>query len=486
VSTPETRGGQQSPGASSSPGLLKDAIGLGGSIILGMAGSAPAAVIAITLVPLLLATAYGIVPSLLIAMVAMLCIAVAFQRLNLWEQNAGGPYKWAARAIHPIAGFAVGWFLIAAFLLASIANVTTLGPAVLGLLGMNTSSQTGAAIAAVVIGGLLVGSAVLGIRLTARLQVSLAIAEYAILIAFAVFALFAIFVTHPSGSFTPDRAFLSFSGTGAGTLAAGLLVAVFFFAEWDAGIYENEETKRPARNPGLAAIIAVAILGVIYTFVSVAFAGVAPPSQMSAHAANAAVFVADRLAGGAAGRVMALAVVSSVLAATQATFVAFARILMSMSRDRVMPGVFSRISPRYHTPAAATLILGGVAIILTLVYVFSSSVAGALSDLIATDGLMFALYYAAAGLTAAWVYRRQLTSSVSGALLGGLAPIAGSALLIWVAVKAIQGFTITERWVLAGIVAAGVAMLLVARFVYKAPSLTGAEDPDLANVTERA
>ena len=219
MSTPDTRGGQQSSGATSSPGLRKDAIGLGGSTILGMAGSAPAAVIAITLVPLLVASAYGIVPTLLIALVAMLCIAVAFQRLNLWEQNAGGPYKWAARAVHPIAGFAVGWFLIAAFLLASIANVTTLGPAVLGLLGMNTSSQTGAAIAAVVIGGLLVGSAVLGIRLTARLQVSLAIAEYAILIAFAVFALFAIFFTHPAGSFTPNRHFLSISGTGAGTLS---------------------------------------------------------------------------------------------------------------------------------------------------------------------------------------------------------------------------------------------------------------------------
>ena len=98
---------------------------------------------------------------------------------------------------------------------------------------------------------------------------------------------------------------------------------------------------------------------------------------------------------------------------------------------------------------------------------------------------MFALYYAAAGLTAFWVYRHQLTHSMSGALLGGLAPIAGSALLIWVAVKAIQAFTVTERWVLAGIVVAGVVMLLVARFVYKAPSLTGAKDADLAPSAER-
>ena len=482
----DARASQPASGASAQPGLVKDAIGLGGSTILGMAGSAPAAVIAITLVPLLTASAYGIVPTLLIAMAAMLCIAIAFQRLNLWEQNAGGPYKWAARAVHPVAGFAVGWFLFAAFLLASIANVTTLGPAVLGLLGMNTGNQAGAAIAAVVIGGLLVGSAVLGIKLTTRLQVSLAIAEYAILMAFAIFALIALYVSPPKGSFTPNQHFLSFSGTGAGTLSAGLLVAIFFFAEWDAGIYENEETKRPARNPGLAAVIAVAILGVIYTFASVAFAGVAPPGQMSAHAANAAVFVADRLAGGAGGRVMALAVVSSVLAATQATFVAFARIVMSMSRDQVMPSVFSRISPRYRTPAPATIILGSIAIALTLVYVFSTSVSGALNDLIATDGLMFALYYAAAGLTAVWVYRRQLTRSPSSALLGGVAPLAGAGLLIWVAVRAIQGFTTAERWVLAGIVLAGLAMLLVARYVYKAPSLTGAQDTDPAAIPGRA
>ncbi len=451
------------------PRLVRDAIGLPGSIILDMAGSGPAAVIAITLVPLLTASAYGIVPTMLVTTAAMLCIAVAFQRLNLWEQNAGGPYKWVARAIGPFAGFAVGWVLFAAFVLAAIADVVTLGPAVLGLLGMNTGSQAGTAVAAVVIGALLVASAVIGIRLTERLQVALAIAEYLILAAFAVFALIAVLVTHLKGSFAPNAHYLSFTGTGTGTFSAALLVSIFFFAEWDAGIYESEETRRPSRNPGLAVIIAVAILGVLYTLTSVAFAGVASPAQMNAHAANAAVFVADRLGGPVASHVMAIAVVSSVLATTQATFVAIARISMSMSRDQVMPGWLGQVSPRFRTPATATIVIGVASIALTLVYVYSSSVASALSDLISTDGLMFAIYYAATGLTAAWLHRHRLTSSWKESLLGALAPTAGAALLIWVSERTIASFSVPERWVLAGIAVLGLAMLAVARFVYRAP-----------------
>jgi amino acid transporter len=455
--------------ASGSPGLVRDAIGLPGSVILGMAGSGPAAVIAITLVPLLTASAYGIVPSMLVTTVAMLCIAVAFQRLNLWEQNAGGPYKWVARAVSPVAGFAVGWVLFAAFVLAAIADVVTLGPAVLGLLGLNTNSQAGTAVAAVIIGALLVASAVIGIRLTERLQVALAIAEYLILVSFAVFAFIAVLVTHPKGSFAPNAHYLSFTGTGHGTFSAALLVAIFFFAEWDAGIYESEETRRPARNPGLAVIIAVAILGVLYTLTSVAFAGVAPPRQMDAHAANVAVFVADRLGGSVSGHIMAIAVVSSVLATTQATFVAIARITMSMSRDRVMPGVFGQISPRFRTPATATVIIGVASIVLTLVYVYSSSVAGALSDLISTDSLMFALYYAATGLTVAWLYRNRLTNGWKEVLLGVLAPVAGAIVLIWVSERTVAGFAAPERWVLAGIAILGIVMLVVARYYYRAP-----------------
>jgi amino acid transporter len=456
------------------PGLMRDAIGLPGSVILGMAGSGPAAVIAITLVPLLTASAYGIVPTMLVTTIAMLCIAVAFQRLNLWEQSAGGPYKWVAKAINPFVGFAVGWILLAAFLLAAIADVVTLGPAVLGLIGVNTGSQTGTAIAAVVIGALLVASAVIGIRLTERLQVSLAIAEYLILMAFAIFAFIAVFVTHPAGSFAPNAHYLSFTGTGKGTFSAALLVSIFFFAEWDAGIYETEETRRPARNPGLAVIIAVAILGVLYTLTSVAFAGVAPPAEMNAHAANAAVFVAGRLGGPVSSHVMAIAVVSSVLATTQATFVAVARITMSMSRDRVMPGLFGQISPRFRTPARATVLIGAASIVLTLVYVYSSSVAGALSDLISTDGLMFALYYAATGLTAAWLFRNRLTHGWKEVMLGILAPVAGAALLIWVSERTIASFTTPELWVLAAIAILGLVMLVVARFVYRAPIFSSA------------
>ena len=87
---------------------------------------------------------------------------------------------------------------------------------------------------------------------------------------------------------------------------------------------------------------------------------------------------------------------------------------------------------------------------------------------------MFALYYAATGLTAAWLFRNRLTHGWKEVLLGILALVAGAALLIWVSERTIASFTTPELWVLAAIAILGLVMLVVARFVYRAPIFSSA------------
>jgi amino acid transporter len=40
---------------------------------------------------------------------------------------------------------------------------------------------------------------------------------------------------------------------------------VFMYTGWDATVYVNEEVKHRRHNPGRAAVIAVALLAIIYT-----------------------------------------------------------------------------------------------------------------------------------------------------------------------------------------------------------------------------
>ena len=121
--------------------------------------------------------------------------------------------------------------------------------------------------------------AVAGIRLTARTQVGMAAVEYAILIGFAVAGLTAV-LHHRAGTVPITRAWFSLPGSGGhGSLAAGLLLAVFVYSGWEGTLYVNEEVKHRRINPGRAAIIAVAILTVIYALVVMGLQGVVPAAS---------------------------------------------------------------------------------------------------------------------------------------------------------------------------------------------------------------
>jgi amino acid transporter len=287
---------------------------------------------------------------------------------------------------------------------------------------------------------------------------------------FIVWAFVAVYITHKAGTVHPDVHWLSFSGAaGAGSFSASMIIAVAAIAGWDAGIYVNEETARPEKNPGLGAVIGVAILGVIFILMFASFQGISSLTDLNNHSSNAAAFVGQRLGGTAGERTMSLAVVLSVLATTQVAIIGTSRLIFSMSRDRVLPPKLAVISPRFRTPALTTSLLGGLMIVLGVIDIFATSVANAIGDLISVSGFLYSLFYAITGLAAAWFYRRQVGKSVKDALFLGVLPLAGAGLLIWVAIKAAQALNDTERGILIGVAALGVALMFVAARIYKAP-----------------
>ena len=55
---------------------------------------------------------------------------------------------------------------------------------------------------------------------------------------------------------------------------------MFAYSGWDGSIYVNEEVKHRSTNPGRAAVIAVALLAVIYTVAQVGLQGVISPKNL--------------------------------------------------------------------------------------------------------------------------------------------------------------------------------------------------------------
>jgi amino acid transporter len=457
--------GQQ---GSDQPALLKDGMGLGGSIIFAMSGAAPGQTIAITLALLVATAAYATILPMIITTAGLLCIAVSFQRLNMWRQNAGATYNWVARSVNPYFGYMVGWLMLVAFGGFVLIDVITIGPSILSLIGLSPNNQFAGAVAIVVIGSLLTLTAVVGLRPSARLQLTLGLIEYSILAVFVIWAFIAVYVVHKAGTVPPTIHWLSFAGKG-GSFSASMIIAVAAVAGWDAGIYVNEETERPEKNPGLGAVIGVALLGVLFITMFAAFQGVGSFSALQAHASNGAAFVGQRLGGTAGNKIISLAVVLSVLGTTQVAIIGTSRLIFSMSRDKVLPRRLGGISARYRTPAFATVGLGGIVIVFGVIDIYQSSVATAISDLISVSGFLYALFYAITGLAAAWVYRRLIGRSVKDAILLGLLPLAGAGLLIWVTIKGEQALSGAERGILIGLLVGGLVLMMVAAQVYKAP-----------------
>ena len=272
--------------------------------------------------------------------------------------------------------------------------------------------------------------------------VAIAAVEYVILLAFSAVGLWAVFITHKAGTVHPTIVWLSPSGVkGAGSLVAGMLIAVYLFTGWDTAIYLNEETEQKETNPGKAAIISVIVLGLFYTLLMVALQGAAPAGQMDAHSSSALVFAAHQLAGSPWDKVMAFAISLSVIGTTQAFLVGSARIAYSMGSDHVIPKVFGTVAHQFQTPAFGTFLFGLLTIVMTWLYIFSSSVSGAFDTVVTSVGVLFALFYAFTGFATTWYYRKLAGRSVGDLITVGILPSIGAVVLLYIAVKSLAGFS---------------------------------------------
>ena len=452
------------------PRLEPNAIGVAQDTVIGMASSAPAATIGLSLALLAGKTAYGSGPILILTAIPMLIIANAYRRCNMWNANCGASFEWVGRAINPYLGFMTGWLMVVAYIIGTVAEILLLGPSVLAVFG-STSTNTWAWIGiGTAVGAVMLVIAVVGIRITARVQVSMALVEYLILIGMAIAGL-AFVLAHHAGTVPITRDWFSVTGIdGKGSALAGFLVAVFVYGGWDGTLYVNEEVKHRRVNPGRAAIIAVALLAVMYTLAQVGLQGVVSPSKLQHNSSNALVYVAQALGGGFWAKVMALSIALSVIATTGTGIVLSARIAYGMGSYRALPGFLSNVSRRYSTPAIASVVVGVLLIGTFWVYMLATSVQSAFYDVINTTGLLFAIFYILTALATIVYYRRRVFSGARDFLSLGLLPLGAAGFLGWMFEQTLQTqVTWPTRWSLIGIVALGAILMLFARVLLRSP-----------------
>ncbi|MFD7291750.1 APC family permease [Streptomyces sp. NPDC059897] len=423
---------------------------------------------------------------LLVAFLPILGIATAYARLNRQEPNMGNGYVWVGRSLGPWLGFLTGWVTLVGTLVFMAYTSAVTGSVFLQfankadlhtLFGLDLDPNS-TALSTVV--GLLVltavtVTAVTGVRKATRLQAWLLVFEYAVLLGFCGWSL----VTGPHAFqwswFNP------FDIDGGTAFAQGLVLAVFFYWGWDAAFTVTEETK-DVRDAGRGGLIALfAMLG-LFLYGSVAFQREMSLPELVEQGPQALTYLGAKLADEPVASLPLLALLFSAVASLQASVIPTARGLLAMGRDRTMGPVWTRVSPRYGSPAAGTVavmsIATGVALLALAIPKLNEMILAAVNSI----GLTVALYYGLTALACSVRFREMLRTAPREAVRAVLVPGAsGLALLGIGAYLAYSYATMSDHFELSPdngwfmlavpstIVVSGLVMAAVAKYGRRSP-----------------
>jgi amino acid transporter len=361
--------------------------------------------------------------------------------------------------------------MVVAYIVGTVAEILLLGPSVLAVFGSTSTNTWGWIAIGTAVCLIMLAIAVIGIRITARVQVGMAVVEYVILIGLSIWGLVAVLAHHP-GTYPITSAWFSLSGVSAkGSAVAGFLIAVFVYGGWDGSLYVNEEVTQRRLNPGRAAIIAVALLAVLYTLAQVGLQGGVSPAKLAAASQNgtALIAVAQALGGGGWAKVMALSIALSVIATTGTGIVLSARIAYGMASYRALPAPLGNVSRRFNTPVLASVVVGVLLIAITWIYLLATSVQNAFSDVIDVTGLMFAIFYILTALATIVYYRRRVFGGFTDFIVLGLLPLAAAVFLGWMFEDTVRSVPWAQRWSLIGVIVVGLIFMVGARVISRSP-----------------
>ncbi|HTX82400.1 MAG TPA: APC family permease [Streptosporangiaceae bacterium] len=421
-----------SPPVAAETGLRANVLGLFDSIVMAVAGSAPAYTIAGSTAVLIGVVGFAGPAALLYCGIPMLGIAWAFSYLNRIEANAGASYAWVGRVLHPTLGFIAGWSLVISATIFMVAGSLPAGQVTIGLFSSSAAVNNTGLITAVgsVWFLVMVGLVIAGVRVTARAQWIMSGVEVAILVLFAILA-----IVH-SASHSVAKFSWSWFGfshfNGMAGFAAGGLVAAFYYWGWDVASNLNEEMKDSKRSAGLGGIIGVVIVFALYEIFTIATNLAMPAKTIQANSGDVLAVLGQEVWRGTGGKLLVIAVMLSTIATLETTLIQVTRTLFAMSRERTLPEFFGRILPVRQTPWIATIAVAIVSLGLFIGSNYIGSVDKILTDAISAIGIQICVYYGLAGLTVVVAFRKVLFASVKNLLLIGIWPFVGAVFMFWV------------------------------------------------------
>jgi amino acid transporter len=439
--------------------LKANSLGIVESVIMGIAGTAPAYSIEIT-TSTIVGTAGTLAPaSILVCGLIMFGIAFAFINLNRSMSNAGTSYAWVTAVFGPALGFFAGWallvlccvFMVSAMIPAANATLLIFKPELMN----NVNYVT--VIAAL---WLTFVSAVVvkGIKLTSYVQVAMTLIEAVILLVIIVTA-FIVFPRNPQHPFSWD--WFSPFNFSPKLFANAALVSIFFYYGWDVTMNLSEETRDPNRTPGRAAFWSMVFLMAFFlVFIVITLLGLSD-TEIQHYNTNVIFAIAGKLLGPTWGYVAIIAVLLSTVGTVETQMLQFTRTLFAKGRAGALHHRYSRLHHRWNTPHVAIFFIWIAGLALLFVSSYLPTINVILQDSITAIGFQICFYLGLTGLACAWYYRGQIKAGVWGAITHVIWPAASGFFLFFIALYSIPTFDLVTNIVGMGGIAAGAIPLFL-------------------------
>ncbi|MCF3119192.1 amino acid permease [Streptomyces arenae] len=300
--------------------------------------------------------------SYVLAAVTCIFTAFSFAELGGAIPVSGSSYSFAYASLGERTAFLVGWCLLLEYGVSVSAVAVGWSQYLNELLHSLTGWELPAALSAgpgeggavnlpaVVVILLAAVLLVRGIRESARATAAMAVLKIGILLLFLAIA----FTAFKDGNLTP------FAGAGVSGITAGASLAFFSFIGFDAVTTAGEEVRNPRRNIPLAILICIGVVTLLYVAVALAAIGALGSDAVADKPAALSLIVNQVTGSTVGGGIIAFGAVVAIASVVLAVMYGQTRILMSMSRDGLMPRVFERVSPKTSTPVANTWIVAAV------------------------------------------------------------------------------------------------------------------------------
>ncbi|MEV4339919.1 amino acid permease [Streptomyces sp. NPDC049590] len=313
----------------------------------------------------------AVVVSFVLAALTCVFTAFSFAELGGAIPVSGSSYSFAYAGLGESTAFLVGWCLLLEYGVSISAVAVGWSQYVNELLHSLTGLQLPAALSAgpgdggvinlpaVIVIAMASALLVRGVRESARATAAMAAVKLAILLAFCAIG----YSAFKDGNLTP------FSPAGLGGIGAGTTAAFFSYIGFDAITTAGEEAKNPRRHIPVAIMVCMGIVTLLYCAVALAAIGAIGGDQVAGRPAALSYVVNEVTGSTVGGGVIAFGAVVAIASVVLAVMYGQTRILMSMSRDGLIPRVFEKVSPKTSTPVAGTLI---VALVFALPAAFAS------------------------------------------------------------------------------------------------------------------